>query len=80
MSEPLDLRGVTCPTNYVRVRLALETVAEGDELEVLLDAGEPVLNVPRSLKDDGDKVVSLVGDDGYYRMRVRKGSAADAAW
>lgn len=79
-SETVDLRGVGCPSNYVRVRLALEPLAEGAELEVLIDAGEPVKNVPRSLKDDGDKVLALnaetdaAGD--FYRMSVRKGSGA----
>lgn len=39
MGEIVDLRGVACPTNYVRVRLALEPLAPGDELEILLDTG-----------------------------------------
>jgi len=78
MASTVDLRGVTCPSNYVRVRLALEPLAEGDELEVLLDAGEPVHNVPRSLRDDGDAVLALTAEDGHYRMRVRKGSGVDA--
>jgi len=73
MTESVDLRGVTCPANYVRVRLALEPLAQGDELEVLLDAGEPVRNVPRSLKDDGDQVLALDAEDGFFRMLVRKG-------
>lgn len=78
MAETVDLRGVTCPSNYVRVRLALEPLAEGDELEVLLDEGEPVRNVPRSLKDDGEKVLALDAEGEYYRMRVQKGGGAGA--
>lgn len=78
MAEPVDLRGVSCPSNYVHVRLALEAIEEGDEIEVLLDAGEPVSNVPRSLKDDGDKVLALDVEGDYYRMRVQKGSGAGA--
>ena len=78
MSEPIDLRGVSCPSNYVRARLALEPLAQGDELELLLDAGEPVRNVPRSLKDDGDKVLALDAEGDYYRLRVRKGGGAHA--
>lgn len=77
MSEPIDLRGVSCPTNYVRVRLALEPLPEGAEVEVLLDAGEPVRNVPRSLKDDGDQVLALEAAGEHYRMRVRKGGRRD---
>ena len=71
--ETVDLRGVTCPSNYVRARLALEPLAPGDEIEVLLDVGEPLQNVPRSLRDDGDKVLALTADGDHYVMRVRKG-------
>jgi TusA-related sulfurtransferase len=69
---------VTCPSNYVRVRLALEPLADGEELEVLLDAGEPVLNLPRSLKDDGDHVLALEVEDDHFRMRVQKDSGTGA--
>jgi tRNA 2-thiouridine synthesizing protein A len=76
--ETVDLRGVSCPANYVRVRLALELLTTGEEIEVLLDSGEPVRNVPRSVKDDGDQVLSLAAEEDHYRMRVRKGAAEDA--
>ncbi|MBE0418495.1 MAG: sulfurtransferase TusA family protein [Coriobacteriia bacterium] len=73
MTGTLDLRGVECPLNYVKARLALEPLSPGTELDVLLDAGEPVRNVPRSLADDGNTVVALDEQpDGYYRLRVRK--------
>jgi tRNA 2-thiouridine synthesizing protein A len=78
MAGELDLLGVACPSNYVRVRLALEVLDPGDELEVLLDDGEPIRNVPRSLRDDGDKVLAIQPEDGHYRLRVRKGEPADA--
>ncbi len=73
MTKTIDLRGVACPTNYVRVRLALEQLAPGEEIEVLLDAGEPVSNVPRSVRDDGDAVVAVREIDGAYAVLVRKG-------
>jgi TusA-related sulfurtransferase len=73
VNERVDLRGVSCPTNYVKVRLALETLQPGEEIEVLLDAGEPVRNVPRSLRDDGDEVRALTAEDSHYRMLVRRG-------
>lgn len=76
--EAVDLRGVSCPANYVRVRLALELLTPGEEIEVLLDSGEPVRNVPRSVRDDGDQVLSLAAEEDRYRMRVRKGAAEDA--
>ncbi len=52
----LDLTGVPCPMNWVRTRLALEEMGEGEALEVELDAGEPLDSVPRSAREDGHEV------------------------
>jgi len=68
--ETIDLRGVTCPTNFVKAKLALEDVETGTTVEFLLDDGEPVKNVPRSLKADGHKLLGLKETDGYYTMTL----------
>jgi TusA-related sulfurtransferase len=52
----LDLSGVPCPMNWVRTRLALEDLAPGDSLVVLLDEGEPLESVPASAREDGHEV------------------------
>jgi tRNA 2-thiouridine synthesizing protein A len=52
----LDLRGVPCPMNWVRTKLALEELAPGDSLLVELDPGEPLESVPRSAREDGHEV------------------------
>ena len=52
----LDLSGVPCPMNWVRTRLALEDLAPGDSLVVVLDEGEPLESVPRSAREDGHEV------------------------
>jgi tRNA 2-thiouridine synthesizing protein A len=52
----LDLRGVPCPMNWVRTKLALEQLAAGDSLVVELDPGEPIESVPRSAREDGHEV------------------------
>jgi tRNA 2-thiouridine synthesizing protein A len=53
----LDLTGVPCPLNWVRAKLALEELAPGDELILLLDEGEPLDSVPRSAREDGHEVL-----------------------
>jgi tRNA 2-thiouridine synthesizing protein A len=53
----LDLSGVPCPMNWVRTKLALEELAPGDSLVVVLDEGEPLVSVPRSAREDGHEVV-----------------------
>ncbi len=52
----LDLTGVPCPMNWVRTRLALEELAPGDSVLVVLDEGEPLDSVPRSAREDGHEV------------------------
>jgi tRNA 2-thiouridine synthesizing protein A len=56
VSQTLDLTGVVCPLNWVKAKLALEALAPGDELTLLLDPGEPVDSVPRSALEDGHSV------------------------
>jgi tRNA 2-thiouridine synthesizing protein A len=70
--EELDLRGVICPYNFVKTKLKLETMLPGQVLSVLLDEGDPIKNVPRSVSDDGHAVLSQERIDQSYRVRIRK--------
>jgi len=73
--QTIDLRGVGCPTNFVKAKLALEGLGAGDTAEILLDDGEPVKNVPRSLKAEGHKLLALKqADDGHYLLVIEKGA------
>jgi sulfite reductase (ferredoxin) len=70
-----DLRGVACPMNYVKTKLKLEMMDAGEQLEVWLDSGEPIKNVPMSLKNDGHKVLiqeALEPEASHYRILVEK--------
>jgi sulfite reductase (ferredoxin) len=68
----LDLRGVMCPINYVKTKLKLELMEPGELLEVWLDAGDPIRNVPMSLRNDGQKVLSEVPSDTFFKVTVEK--------
>lgn len=70
--ESLDLRGVLCPLNFVKTKLKLEELETGEQLEVVLDDGEPILNVPRSVKEEGHKVLSVTPDGEHYRVVIQK--------
>ncbi len=70
--QSIDLLGVKCPFNYVKTKIKLETMAPGSILEVLLDAGEPSENVPRSIKNDGHQVISLTEENGHYKLTIAK--------
>jgi tRNA 2-thiouridine synthesizing protein A len=61
----IDLRGVRCPTNFVKAKLAIEMADSGEVLVFYLDEGEPVRNVPKSLEQEGHIITSLSKADGY---------------
>ena len=72
--ETIDLRGITCPTNFVKAKLALELIETGEKVQFLLDDGEPVKNVPRSLKAEGHRLLGLKqAEEGYYILELEKG-------
>jgi TusA-related sulfurtransferase len=52
----LDVRDVACPLTWVRTRVALARLAEGERLEVLIADGEPAASVPRTAKEEGHRV------------------------
>ena len=70
----LDLRGVRCPLNFVRAKMALGRLGVGEELELVLDAGEPADSVPRALRDLGQAVLEerVQPDSGVVRVLVRR--------
>lgn len=70
----LDLKGTPCPINYVKAKLFLENFKIGDIIEILLDAGEPIENVPKSLEADGHKILKIEKLDGFYKVVVKKGN------
>lgn len=71
----LDLKGVLCPINFVKTKLKLEEMEEGQILEVILDDGEPMRNVPRSVKEEGHKIVGIEKlPDDTYKLLIRKGA------
>jgi len=70
--EELDLRGVICPYNFVKTKLKLDTLEIGSQLVVLLDDGEPIQNVPKSVMNEGHQVLTQEKVDAYYRIVIQK--------
>ena len=68
----LDLRGVVCPNNSMRSRLVMAGLPEGAELEIFLDDGSPIENVPGALVADGHIVKKRQKKDGFWSISVVK--------
>lgn len=70
--EELDLRGVICPYNFVKTKLKLDTMEAGSQLSVLLDDGDPIHNVPKSIMNEGHHVLTQEKVASYYRIIIQK--------
>jgi dissimilatory sulfite reductase (desulfoviridin) alpha/beta subunit len=68
----LDLRGVCCPMNFVKAKLAMDRIKPGETIEFYLDDGEPIVNVTRSLKDEGHQVLLVTPETNYFNVLVEK--------
>jgi len=72
----LDLSGVACPMNFVKTKIKLSTMPIGSQLEVILDDGAPIENVPLSLEEQGQTVHAKEKiSDTQWKIRVEKISA-----
>jgi TusA-related sulfurtransferase len=67
----LDLRGTPCPINFVRTKLKLEQMEANELLEVWLDAGEPIEQVPDSLKMAGYSIDQITAHQNYFILHIR---------
>lgn len=71
--EFVDITDKVCPLTFVKAKVAMEEIDEGQVLAVRMNDGEPVQNVPRSFKEDGHKIKKLVdNEDGTYTLYVEK--------
>ncbi|WP_040614294.1 sulfurtransferase TusA family protein [Teichococcus cervicalis] len=69
----IDITAETCPMTFVRTRLALDRMAPGQILLVLLRGEEPRANIPRTAAEQGHAVLSQEDlPDGTTRLRLRK--------
>ena len=73
VNERVDITNVVCPVTFVKAKVALEELEPGRVLAIRLKEGEPVQNVPRSIKEEGHKVLKLTDNgDGTFDLIVRK--------
>ena len=73
IDERVDITDVVCPMTFVKAKVAMEELEVGQVLAVTMNDGEPVQNVPRSVKEEGHQILKLEeNEDGTYTLIVRK--------
>lgn len=68
----LDLRGVSCPVNAVRAKQAIAAIGSDELIELVLDAGESLIQAVRSINDAGYRIISCEQLDDAVAIIVGK--------
>jgi tRNA 2-thiouridine synthesizing protein A len=53
MKRQLDLRGVRCPLSWAKAKVLLETLAAGEEVDLILDDPKGIRDIPRAAEAEG---------------------------
>ena len=73
VDDTVDITDVNCPVTFVKTKVALEELDEGQILQLHLNDGEPEKNVPRSIKEEGHEVLRLDDNgDGTFELYIKK--------
>ena len=67
-----DLRGVACPMNFVKTKIELSGMKSGELLEILLDDGAPIRNVPGSVRNEGHHILEQKKNENFWSVLIRK--------
>lgn len=72
-NEFIDITKVVCPITFVKVKVAIEELESGEILEIKMNSGEPIQNVPRSLIEENHKILEVKkNEDETYTVYVEK--------
>jgi tRNA 2-thiouridine synthesizing protein A len=72
IDNEIDITKEICPMTFVKTKLKLETMSAGEVLEVTLREGEPLLNVPKSVEQDGHKILDLRQEGEIYKLLIER--------
>ena len=72
IDNQIDITKEICPMTFVKTKLKLETMAMGEVLEVTLREGEPLINVPKSVEQDGHKILDLRQEGDIYKLVIER--------
>ena len=73
VDETVDITDKVCPLPIVKAKVTLDELDDGEVLAIRMNDGEPVQNVPRSIKEEGHQILKLEdNEDGTYTLYVKK--------
>lgn len=73
IDDTVDITDKVCPLTFVKAKVAIDELEDGEVIAIRMNDGEPVQNVPRSIKEEGHQILELVNnEDGTYNLIVKK--------
>lgn len=73
IDDTVDITNKVCPLTFVKAKVAIDELEDGEVIAIRMNDGEPVQNVPRSIKEEGHQILKLVNnEDGTYNLIVKK--------
>ncbi len=66
----LDLRGVKCPLNWAKAKVRLEYLAQGEQIELVIDDPKGRRDIPRAAEAEGYAVVDVSESSAPRQWRI----------
>ena len=73
--DQVDITDKVCPLTFVKAKVAIEELDDGEVLAIRMNDGEPVQNVPRSMKEEGHKILKLEDNEDVTVLGIEKGNS-----
>lgn len=70
MGRTLDLRGIRCPLSWAKARVVIDTLAPGDELDLVVDDPQAARDIPRAAESVGHHVAGVTAEAGVWRITI----------
>ena len=62
IDDTVDITDKVCPLTFVKAKVAIDELEDGEVIAIRMNDGEPVQNVPRSIKEEGHQILKLVNN------------------
>ena len=77
VNKEINIKGEVCPYTFVKTKLTLETMEQGQVLRVIVDHIPATENIPKSLKGEGNEVLDVSQiNETDWQIVTRKGKEA----
>lgn len=74
MAKELNLIGVKCPMNLVKIKLLMEEMKNGEIITVIIDDPVALEDIPMSIEDEGHEILNKeeLEKDKIFKLAIKK--------